>query len=118
MTRQRRPAINPIFAELGRAVVAVMRDSSSTDPAEWERKAWLALALSAKSTRAAAYIDQPPVLIDPHSHSSHAMNPIDRRRYAAEGREPPPERHFFRCMFCGAFDFTSRAATPCPHGAP
>jgi hypothetical protein len=59
-------------------------------------------------------IDNPPVLIDPHSHKSHAMNPIDRGRYAAEDQEPPSERHFFRCMFCGAFDQSRRAAEPCP----
>lgn len=118
MTRPRRPVVNPIFVELGRAVVAILRDSSPTEPADWQRKEWLALALSAHSTRAGAYFDNPPVLIDPHSHKTHAMNPIDRKRYAAEEREPPPERHFFRCMFCGAFDFTKRAAAPCPHGAP
>ena len=117
MTRPRPPAINPIFIELGRAVAAVMRDSNSEDPAEWERKDWLARVMCAKSSRAAAYIDTPPVLIDPHSHKSHNMHPIDRGHYAAEDWEPPSERHFFKCMYCGALDQTCRAAALCPRNS-
>jgi len=52
-------------------------------------------------------------IIDTKSHRTHAMNPIDRNFYAAEEWDQPAAQHEFRCMFCGALDQTSEAATPC-----
>jgi hypothetical protein len=48
-------------------------------------------------------------VIDPTSHRTHAMNPIDRARYDADEFEQPPARHKFRCMFCGALGSNSCA---------
>jgi hypothetical protein len=57
-------------------------------------------------------------LIDLSSHATHAMNPIDRAFDDAVEFEPPPARHVFKCMFCGALDDTAAAGAPCPWGAP
>ena len=56
--------------------------------------------------------------IDVTSHSTHAMNPIDRTRFEDEDWEFPDARHEFSCMFCGALDDTPKAKAPCPWGAP
>ena len=55
-------------------------------------------------------------VIDARSHRTHAMNPIDRGFYAAEEWEQPAAHHKFCCMFCGAFDQTDKAASPCSWG--
>jgi len=61
-----------------------------------------------------AVTDSQGNLIDVTSHSTHAMNPIDRAFYRREEWDEPAAHHQFRCMFCGALDRTDKAVMPCP----